>query len=362
MQYSSTVRISNSILRQHGILSLTSASVLTKRTRVITKQLSSLNETNTNRNRNSNNRRTEKYSKKVKKSQEPIYIREGLFSVIKPMNWTSSNTVEYVRRIFELDARRRGVQGKNRQLLKVGRIPPILKVGHGGTLDPLASGVLVIGIGSGTKQLKHYLKGNKRYIIRVKLGIETTTLDMDGDVTKIVPFGHITKDMIEYVLPSFVGDAIEQIPPLYSAIKLNGKSLHQLARDDNTNDNHIVIPSRHVTINSIHLISFEKGDDEEDDDANQLNMNVDGQQRPRQYPQSKPTFFELDVECGGGTYMRSLARDIALKLGTVATCASITRVKQGPFIIDDSLHKENNGWNMDTFITSMDRCKDKYHL
>ena len=296
--------------------------------------------------------KTKKFTPKLQKSQEPLYLREGLFSVIKPNNWTSSNAVEYIRRIFEVDARKRGVQGKNRKLIKVGKIPPLLKVGHGGTLDPLATGVLVVGVGRGTKELKYYLKGTKKYVIRVKLGIETTTLDMEGNITKIVPYSHITEDMIEYVLPSFVGD-IEQVPPLYSAIKQNGKKLYEIARDKDSNPVDVVIPSRNVTIDSIRLTSFEKGSESLEE------LNTVGE--THLYPQRNPTIFELEVECGGGTYMRSLARDIALKLGTVATCTSIERVKQGPFLKEDSLVKEN-GWDVEAFIKAIDTCKEKYCL
>merc|ERR1711982_286124 len=119
-----------------------------------------------------------------------------------------------------------------------------------------------------------------------------------------------------------------------------------------------IIPSRSVHIYSINLTKFEKG--------TLLTDNNNCSQQQQQYPNSldnpsnTATFFELDVECGGGTYMRSLARDIAMKLGSVATVTSIIRVKQGPFMMEDALERDR--WCVEEFINSIDKCKELYDL
>ena len=144
----------------------------------------------------------------------PLYRSEGLFAVDKPMDWTSQDVVSFIRGMLERDARSRGAKpqklGRGR-----GRNKRAIKVGHGGTLDPLATGVLVIGVGKGTKELQTYLQGSKRYRAGLELGYETTTLDLEGNVTKTAPFDHVTLESMEAVLPNFIG-SIQQIPPVFS--------------------------------------------------------------------------------------------------------------------------------------------------
>ncbi|GAX21360.1 tRNA pseudouridine55 synthase [Fistulifera solaris] len=242
-----------------------------------------------------------------------LYRAEGLFAVHKPLNWTSSNVVSYIRGILERDARTRGA--------KLPRRRPRIKIGHGGTLDPLATGVLVLGVGKGTKQLESYLSGSKAYRAGAALGFETNTLDMEGNITRRATFDHIQPIDLERVRPHFVG-TIEQIPPLFSAIKQNGQRLYQKARKGQTDDD-VVIASRLVTI---HELQF---------------GNVD-------LPQ-----FDIQVECGGGTYIRSLIRDIAYQLDTVATTTYLQRTKQGPFTLEDCLEKED--WNADNIYAAIER-------
>ena len=125
--------------------------------------------------------------------------------------------------------------------------PRKLKVGHGGALDPLASGVLVLGVGKGTKVMGEYLSGQKRYTARVRLGFETNTLDMDekGVVVREAPFEHVTAEAVAEALGAFRGD-IMQKPPLFSALKRDGKKLYQLARDDGLDESEVEIPERPV--------------------------------------------------------------------------------------------------------------------
>ena len=146
----------------------------------------------------------------------PLYRSQGLFAVDKPVDWTSQDVVAYIRGMLERDARSRGARPQ--KLGRRGRNKNnnrSIKVGHGGTLDPLATGVLVIGVGSGTKALQNYLQGSKRYRAGLELGYETTTLDLEGNVTQRASFDHVTLEAMQAVVPNFVG-TISQVPPIYS--------------------------------------------------------------------------------------------------------------------------------------------------
>jgi tRNA pseudouridine55 synthase len=240
-----------------------------------------------------------------------LYRAEGLFAVYKPLNWTSQDVVAYIRGIITRDAKDRGVEIPKSKKSK-GRV----KVGHGGTLDPLACGVLVIGVGNGTKALDAFLSGSKSYRASAKLGYETTTLDMEGEVTFEESYDHVTEDSIQTVVPSFVGK-IQQVPPIYSAIRRNGKKLYEVAREGVSAED-VNLEPREVEIFNL---SF-------------LPQNHMGETFP---------CFGLDVECGGGTYIRSLVRDIGLSLKTRATMTHLIRTRQGPFLIQDALTKDE--WN-----------------
>ena len=141
----------------------------------------------------------------------PLYLQEGLFAVEKPLEWTSQQVVGKIRSILEKDAKARNVPDQRKK-----RRRPWMKVGHGGTLDPLASGVLVIGVGKGTKELQKYLTGSKGYRAGVELGFQTTTLDMDpnGEVVERKSFDHVTNQAVEDILSQFRG-TIKQIPPIF---------------------------------------------------------------------------------------------------------------------------------------------------
>lgn len=143
--------------------------------------------------------------------QVPLYLNEGLFAVQKPLDWTSQDVVGFIRRMLERDAKERGAPDK-----RTKRRNPWMKVGHGGTLDPLATGVLVVGVGKGTKELQQYLVGTKGYRAGGQLGFQTTTLDMDptGHIVDEKPFEHVTMEGIEAVLPQFRG-TIAQVPPIF---------------------------------------------------------------------------------------------------------------------------------------------------
>lgn len=143
----------------------------------------------------------------------PLYLEEGLFAVHKPLGWTSQDVVGKLRFVLEKDARLRGAPDRRSKKRR-----PWMKVGHGGTLDPLATGVLVCGVGKGTSQLQKYLVGSKAYRAEVTLGYQTTTLDSDpkAEVVAEKPFDHVTSyDEIESLLESKFKGKIQQIPPIF---------------------------------------------------------------------------------------------------------------------------------------------------
>jgi len=180
------------------------------------------------------------------------------------------------------------------------------KNGHTGTLDPFATGVLPIAFGEATKLIPFITDGDKTYEFTLKFGAFTNTDDIEGEVTK--SGGRIpSKEEILSVLPSFVGE-IEQIPPMYSAIKINGERAYKLARSGQTVD----MPPRTVQIKSLEFLE-----------------------------QIAPDSFRFRVGCSKGTYVRTLGRDIALKLNTFGHLTALRRTKCGFFCIDDTILLEN---------------------
>ena len=167
-----------------------------------------------------------------------------------------------------------------------------------------------------------YLSGSKAYRAGGELGFETNTLDMEGNMTKRAAFDHIQSSDLENIRPHFVG-TIDQIPPIFSALKQGGQKLYQKARRGQTEDD-VVIPSRQVQIYDLEF----------------LNVN----DLPK---------FDIQVECGGGTYIRSLVRDIAYELNSVATTTYLQRIKQGPFVLEDCLDKDD--WNVDNIYAAIER-------
>ena len=174
------------------------------------------------------------------------------------------------------------------------------KIGHTGTLDPIATGVLVVCIGKYTKLVDLLTSQNKEYIAEIKLGIKTDTGDITGNIVDKKD-SDVDEDKINDILKSFIGKQI-QTPPIYSAIKVNGKKLYEYAR----NNESVEIPKREIEIYSIELISF------------------------------KEDIITFKCNVSKGTYIRSLIEDICEKLGTVGTMNNLIRTKQGNFTIEDS--------------------------
>lgn len=179
------------------------------------------------------------------------------------------------------------------------------KVGHTGTLDPLAEGVLPILIGKGTLCSKYLINHDKKYIVNLALGQKTETADLEGKIIeeKNIPDKSLTQSEIEKILKSFIGKQ-QQMPPIYSAIKVNGKKLYEYARKGQN----VEIKPREIEIYDIKL------------------MNIDAQKKQIQF----------EVFCGKGTYIRSLCEDIAEKLETVGYMESLKRIQVGDFKIEES--------------------------
>lgn len=184
---------------------------------------------------------------------------------------------------------------------KLGRMFNSKKVGHLGTLDPFATGLLIVGINKGTKYLQYIDDSRKTYVATLKLGTKTSTLDPEGEVieTKDVPL--LTKETIEKVFSSFLGEG-EQIPPMQSAIKIDGVPLYKKAHKGIE----VERKPRKVFIYSLELISF------------------DGE------------MITFKTEVSRGTYIRTLGSDIAEKLGTIGYLMSLRRIKLGPFEIEEA--------------------------
>ena len=191
-----------------------------------------------------------------------------------------------------------------------------IKVGHGGTLDPLASGVLPIALGEATKLCGRMLNASKTYDFSISFGNETTGLDAEGEVVATSQHRPKLAD-IEAILPDFTGP-IEQIPPAYSAIKIDGKRSYDLARAGEN----VEMKARSVTIHS--LCVFVPACD-------QINL------AQRHEGMKKLESITLSADVSKGTYIRSLARDIAYALGTVGHVSMLRRTRAGPFTLDNAI-------------------------
>lgn len=219
-----------------------------------------------------------------------IDIQEGAIMLFdKPLDWTSFDLVRKVR--WHL-CKKLGVKK--------------LKVGHAGTLDPKATGLMLVCIGKATKQIETLQAGEKEYIATLKLGATTPSFDLESQEDAVYPVEHINLDLIEQSLNQFIGE-IDQVPPLFSAIRVNGKRAFDYARKGND----VELKARKIMIKSIRVERFE--------------MPV----------------LVLRVTCGKGTYIRSLARDIGFALGSGAYLIGLRRTVIGSHHVDDAMEMED---------------------
>ena len=224
-----------------------------------------------------------------------------IFILNKPLEFTSQDVVSKLKKILNQK-----------------------KAGHTGTLDPMATGVLPILVGETTKLSKYLVEHKKTYIAVLKLGTCTDTGDSEGKIIeeKKVDIENLTKDKVEFVLNEFLGKQI-QTPPIYSAIKINGKKLYEYAR----NGIEVEIPKREIEIYNIKLIKLDKNEKE----------------------------IEFEVECSKGTYIRTLCEDIAKKLDAIGYMKSLTRTKVNNFKLEDTItfeDLENNKNNEEWLISN----------
>ncbi|XP_061612901.1 probable tRNA pseudouridine synthase 1 [Phyllopteryx taeniolatus] len=240
----------------------------------------------------------------------------GLFAIYKKRGPTSADVLNKLKETLLEEAGLRNANPRKRKKQS-------LKMGHGGTLDSAASGVLVVGVGNGTKMLSTMLAGSKKYIAVAELGKATDTLDATGSVTQEKDFKHVTKLDLEEKLKSFVGD-IMQVPPLYSALKKDGQRMSVLLKKGHKVE---AKPARSVTVYNLTLQEF------------------------------KLPFFTLDIECGGGFYVRSLVDELGKALLSCAHVKELTRTKQGQFTLEQhALHEEQ--WTLGHIVKSLRACPE----
>ncbi len=209
----------------------------------------------------------------------------GVLVVDKPQGWTSHQVV-----------------GRCRRLLGTR------KVGHAGTLDPMATGVLVVGVNRATRLLGHLALHDKRYLATVRLGIETLTEDADGEVTATPGVPVVSEAAVRAVMTRFVGE-IAQVPSAVSAIKVDGKRSYARVRAGED----VVLPARRVTVTAYDLVAMRT-------------LQVDG---------VDCVDLDVAVECSSGTYVRALARDLGRALGTGAHLTALRRTRVGGYDLAD---------------------------
>lgn len=216
------------------------------------------------------------------------FVAGEIIPVYKPYTWTSFQIVNKVR--YHL-SKKYGIKR--------------FKVGHAGTLDPLATGVLLLCTGKATKRIEELQKHTKEYEAEITLGATTPSYDMEHPVDATFPYEHITREMVEDTLKQFIGD-IAQRPPLFSACKVDGKRAYDLARKGSD----MQLEPKLIRIDNIELLEFDL---------------------PK---------IRIRVTCGKGTYIRSLARDIGEALESGAYLSELTRTRVGEFKLTDCIKIE----------------------
>ncbi len=207
----------------------------------------------------------------------------------KPYRWTSADVVRKVK-----FAAQRHFHKRN------------LKVGHAGTLDPLATGVLLVCLGRATKQAESLQAEQKEYIASIELGATTPCFDLEKEIDKRYPYEHITREMVENILPRFIGEQ-DQVPPVFSAKLIDGTRAYEMAR---AGEEVVMKPSR-ITIYDLEILEFEL---------------------PK---------LVLRVKCSKGTYIRSLARDVGVALDSGGHLTGLVRSKSGGFSVEKALSMED---------------------
>lgn len=216
------------------------------------------------------------------------YLGGIVIPLDKPYRWTSADAVRKIKFIAQ-----KHFQKKN------------IKVGHAGTLDPLATGILLICLGKATKQAETLQAQRKEYIAKIMFGATTPCYDLEKEIDQTYPYEHITREMIEAVLPKFIGEQ-EQIPPIFSAKLIDGTRAYEMARAGED----VVMKPSVITIYSLEIIEF-------------------------LLPE-----LVIKITCSKGTYIRSFARDIGVALGSGGHLTGLIRSASGGFILENSIKIE----------------------
>jgi len=217
------------------------------------------------------------------------YIDGAVLCIDKPLTWTSFDVVNKVRKSLKYYM---GIQK--------------IKVGHAGTLDPLATGLMIICTGKATKQIIQYQDLDKEYQAQIRLGATTPSFDLETEVDHTFPWEHITQGLVDQALEEFTGE-LQQLPPLYSAKSVDGKRAYKMARKGKQ----VELKPQSITVHHMELLSF------------------------------NPPELSIGVECGKGTYIRSLARDIGNHLSSGAHITGLRRTRIGPHTIENAITIEN---------------------
>ena len=225
------------------------------------------------------------------------FISGEIIGIDKPLVWTSFDAVKRLR-------------GALQRRLNVRKF----KVGHAGTLDPLATGVLVVCTGRATKRIDELQNGTKEYIAEIRLGATTPSFDLETEIDAIYPWEHIDEDQVRGVLPAFTG-RVMQVPPVFSAVKVDGKRAYKFARKGQE----VEIKAKPLEISKIELLDLE-GDK-----------------------------LILRVVCSKGTYIRALARDIGVALGSGAHLTALRRTRVGDIPVEECL-------SLDKAIEMIESC------
>ncbi|MDE6226659.1 MAG: tRNA pseudouridine(55) synthase TruB [Muribaculaceae bacterium] len=216
------------------------------------------------------------------------FISGELICIDKPLGWTSFDAVKRVR-------------GAIQRRLHMKKF----KVGHAGTLDPLATGVLLICTGRATRRIEELQAGDKEYVATIRLGATTPSYDLETEIDATYPWEHITREAVEEMLPRFTG-RIMQVPPVFSAVKIDGKRAYNLARKGRE----VELKAKSLEIKEMELLRF---------DAPEM---------------------EIRIVCSKGTYIRALARDMGEALGSGAHLTGLRRTRVGKVKVEDCLSVE----------------------
>ncbi|KAJ1815108.1 TruB pseudouridine (psi) synthase 1 [Coemansia sp. RSA 2599] len=308
---------------------------------------------------------------------------DGIFALNKPPGISCTGLLDYLKKNaglgsaatpfsehFEKEQKLR-LSGKK---IRRSRPAPGLRVGHGGTLDVEAGGLLVIGLGKSCKLLDGFLKGGKSYLADARLGVATDTYDAEGRVTQIAQTEGIGADDITRCLQRFSGN-IEQLPPMYSAIRVDGRRLYEYARMGQ--DVPVPLKPRPVYVDNINLVYFSNPgqqpfgarvalpSDAAEYYASGAHRWVDGAGSPGigdvLLPYSndpRAARVQLAIRSGGGVYIRSLIHDLGQTLGSAATMLTLLRLSQGPLRLDrDSIDVSDLPY-IDRIVAAIEHVKN----